>query len=74
LGEVAFGQRLHSPNDALDQPGAIAGVGGFAEEFGEALSQLADAQTLERRHLVDAVQLHRVLLSLVEGTVNPCGQ
>jgi hypothetical protein len=55
------------------QPGTVAGFGGFAEEFGEALSQLADAQALERRYLVDDVQLQRVLLSLV-GEVNPCAQ
>jgi hypothetical protein len=48
-------------------------VGGFAEEFGEALPQLADTQTLERRHFVDEVQFHRVLLSLL-GEVNPCEQ
>jgi hypothetical protein len=29
---------------------------------------------LERRDLVDDVQLHRFLLSLVGATVNPCGQ
>jgi hypothetical protein len=38
LGQVAFGQCLHSPGDAFDEPGAVAGPGGFAEQFGEALA------------------------------------
>jgi hypothetical protein len=74
FGEVAFGQCLETPGDAFDQPGTVAGVGGFAEQFGKALPQLADAQALERRHLVDDVEFHRFLLSGVEPTVNPCGQ
>jgi hypothetical protein len=74
FGQVALGQRLESPGDALDEPGAVAGVGGFAEQFGEALPQLAHAQTLQRRDLGDDVHFHRVLLSGVEPTVNPCGQ
>jgi hypothetical protein len=61
LGQVAFGQRLQSPGDAPDQPGAVAGGGGLAEEFGKALPQLADGQALKRRDLVDDVRLHRVL-------------
>jgi hypothetical protein len=72
--QVAFGQALQAPGDAFDQSGTVAGGGGFAENVGEALSQLADAQPLQRRHLVDDVHLHRVLLSLVGETVNPCGQ
>jgi hypothetical protein len=35
FGEVAFGQGLHSPGDAFDKPGAVAGEGGLAEQFGE---------------------------------------
>ena len=31
FGQVAFGQRLQPPNDASDEPGAVAGRGGFAE-------------------------------------------
>jgi hypothetical protein len=58
FGQVAFGQRLHSRGDAFDQPGAVAGLGGFAEKFGEALSQLADAQPLERRDLVVEPELY----------------
>src|SRR5262249_25680629 len=41
-----------------DQPGAVAGAGGFAEQFGEALAQLAHAQTLQRRDLLDDVHFH----------------
>jgi hypothetical protein len=74
LGEIAFGQGLHSPGDALDKPGAVAGLGGFAEQLGEALPPLADTQPLEGGDLVDDVQFHRVHLSGVERTVNPCGQ
>src|SRR5262249_35673503 len=59
FGDIAFGQGLHSPNDAFDQPGGGAGFGGFAEEFGEALPQLADTEPLERRDLVDDVHFHR---------------
>src|SRR5262249_47727374 len=44
-----------------DQPGAVAGLGGFAEEFGVALPQLGDGQALEGGDLVDDVQFHRVL-------------
>jgi hypothetical protein len=50
---------LHSPNDAFDEPGAVGGFGVLAEEFGESLPQLADAEPLERRHLVDDVEFHR---------------
>src|SRR5262249_43648233 len=32
FGQVAFGQRLETPGDAFDEPGAVAGGGGFAEE------------------------------------------
>ena len=39
-------------------------MSGFAEEFGEALPQSADAQLLQRRDLVDDVQFH----SLIAGT------
>jgi hypothetical protein len=59
FGQVALGQGLETPGDALDQPGAIAGGGGLAEDFGEALPQLADAEALQRRDLVDDVQVHR---------------
>src|SRR6516225_8582117 len=59
LGQVAFGQGLQPPGDALDKPGAVAGLGGLAEQFGEALPQLADGQALERRDLVEDVQFHR---------------
>jgi hypothetical protein len=58
--QVSFGQGLQAPGDAFDQPGAVAGVGCFAKEFGEALPQLADARSLDRRDLVDKVQFHRV--------------
>jgi len=74
FGQVAFGQRLNAPSDALDEPGAVAGLGCFAEQFGEALPQLADAQSLQGGDLVDDVELHRFVLSLVEETVNPCEQ
>src|SRR5262245_33888649 len=37
FAEVALGQGLQAPNDAFDEPGAVAGLGGFAEEFSEAL-------------------------------------
>jgi hypothetical protein len=37
FGEVAFGQRLQTPDDAFDEPGAVAGGSGFAEYLGEAL-------------------------------------
>jgi hypothetical protein len=70
LGEVAFGQGLHAPSDAFDEPGAVAGGGGFAEELGEALPQLGDAPALQGGDLVDDVQLHRVLLS-VSGNGQP---
>jgi hypothetical protein len=35
------------------------------------LSKLADAQTFERRDLVDDVQFHRVLLSWMSGNGQP---
>ena len=44
LGQVSFGQGLHSPEDAFGEPGAVAGMGGFAEQSGEALSQRSDAE------------------------------
>jgi hypothetical protein len=66
--------RLHSPDNAFDEPGAVAGLGGFAEEFGEALPQLPDAESLQGGDLVDDVELHRLVLSLVGETVNPCEQ
>jgi hypothetical protein len=65
---------LHSPEDAFGEPGAVAGFGGFAEEFGEALSQVSDAEASERCDLVDDVQFHRMLLFWDQETVNPCGQ
>jgi hypothetical protein len=65
---------LQAPGDALDEPGTVAGEGGFAEQFGEALAELADAQALQRRDLLDDVHFHRVLLSGIQATVNPCGQ
>ena len=74
FGQVAFGQGLEAPGDACDQPGTVAGPGDLAEQFGEALPQLGDGQALERRHLVDDVEFHRVLLSGVKPAVNPCGQ
>jgi hypothetical protein len=37
-------------------------VGGFAEEFGEALAELPDAESLQGSDLVDDVEFHRVLL------------
>jgi hypothetical protein len=46
LGQVAFGQRLQAPDDAFDQPGAVAGGGGLAEDFSEALPQLAHGKAL----------------------------
>jgi hypothetical protein len=58
FGQVALGQSLHAPGDAFDKPGAVAGVGGFAEEFGEALAELAHAQAFERRDLLDDVHFH----------------
>jgi hypothetical protein len=61
FGQVAFGQGLQPPGDALDKPGAVDGGGGVAEEFGEALPQLADGQALQRCDLVDDVQFHQVL-------------
>jgi len=74
LGQVALGQCLHSPGQTFDEPSAVTGVGGFSEQFGEALPQLFDAQTLQGGDLVDDIHFHRVLLCLVEKTVNPCGQ
>jgi hypothetical protein len=50
---------LQPPDDAFDEPGAVAGRGGLAEEFGEALPQLADAEVFELRDFVDDVQFHR---------------
>jgi hypothetical protein len=38
FGQVALGQGLQAPGDAIDEPGAIAGVCGFAEDFSETLS------------------------------------
>jgi hypothetical protein len=61
---------LHSPEDSFGEPGAVAGVGGFAEEFGEALSQLGDAESSQRCDLVDDVDLHRMLL-FREGNGQP---
>src|SRR5262249_25498944 len=60
FGQVTFGQRLQAPGDAFDKPGAVAGRRGLAEQFGEALPQLADSQAVERRDLVEDVQFHRV--------------
>ena len=37
FGQVAFGQRLQTPGDPFDEPGAVTGRRGFAEEFGEAV-------------------------------------
>jgi RNA polymerase sigma factor (sigma-70 family) len=57
-----------------DLEGAVAGGGGFAEQLGEALPQLADAQALQGGDLIHHVQFHRVLLGRDGATVNPCGQ
>jgi hypothetical protein len=55
-------------------PEARSRCNSFAEEFGEALPQLADAQSLHGGDLVDDVELHRFLLCRDEETVNRCGQ
>src|SRR6516162_1684758 len=59
LGQVALSQGLQPPDDAFDQPGAVASPSGFPEEFGEALPQLADGQALQRCDLVDDAQIHK---------------
>jgi hypothetical protein len=74
FGEVALGQGLQPPGDAFDEPGAVAGLRSFAEQFGEALAKLADGQALQGGDLLGNVQFHRVLLSGVQATVNRCEQ
>jgi hypothetical protein len=34
FGEVAFGEGLETPGQAADEPGLVAGRGGFAEQLG----------------------------------------
>jgi hypothetical protein len=48
FGEIAFGKGLYPPDEAFDQPGAVAGGGGLTKEFSEALPQLGDAQALQQ--------------------------
>jgi hypothetical protein len=67
FGQVALGECLHAPSDAFDEPDFVAGAGGFAEDLGEALSQLADTQTLQRSDFVGDIHFHTVVLSLDRG-------
>jgi hypothetical protein len=62
-----------APGDAFDKPGAVAGTGGFAKEFGIAGSQASDGEPLEGRELVGQIGDHGYSL-LNEENVGPSGQ
>ena len=62
LGKVALGQSLQAPGEAFDEPGFVAGAGGFAEDLGVAEAELHGAEALQLgQFLVEAVG-HGVLL------------
>jgi len=63
LGQVALGQGLEPPGDALDEPDLVAGGRLLAEDLGVPRPQFLDGQPLQRGDLFADVQVHAVLLS-----------
>ena len=62
FAQAAFGQGLHPPGDAFDEPGAVAGEGGLVAQFGELGPQLASGQPLQGGDLLGNSQLHGMVL------------
>jgi hypothetical protein len=63
LGQVALGQGLDPPGDALDEPDLVAGGRLFAEDLGVPLPQFSHGHPLQGGDLFSDVQVHAALLS-----------
>jgi hypothetical protein len=63
LRQVAFGQDLEPPGDALDEPDLVAGGRLFAEDLGVPGPQFFHGHPLQGGDLFSDVQVHAALLS-----------
>ena len=68
LGQVAFGQGLQTPGDALEEPRFAVGTGLVAIQLGVTVTQLAQRLLVQRRQFV--VDIHVVSPFLPSSNVN----